>query len=566
VVGLGPPWSPLVPRVCPHFHAAKFDVSEIIKLPVPSSSAKSAKEHADAETERDKQLFNWADGVLKAIGKAKAIAAARSTQELKAIPLDLNSAEVVLAIRNALHPANGKRQEHFLGLKEGGLKLILKDRFEDLKKDRARELQGKRRQQPDWTEDLLRDKSGKPISILWNLMLILRHAPKWKGVIGFDEFSMRVVIRKRPPWGEERPDAPWTDHHESLTRAWFQSSYRLKPGMGDVGRSVQTVARENKFHPVRDYFESLAWDGVSRLDTWLIDYFHADDTPYIRAIGPRYLISAVARIYDPGEQVDHVLVLEGPQGKKKSETLRTLAVRPTWYTDHLSAIGSKDAALELRGRLIIELGEMDALNRASMSAIKRFLTSRTDNFRPVWGKHTTDVPRQNVFAATINPTTGGYLPDPTGARRFWPVACHGMIDRDGLEAARDQLWAEAVHRYKAREPWWLETPELEALATAEQDTRFVVDAWEEPIREWIGDRLKVKLTDVMKRALGLAVKHQTQPAQKRVKAVLTRMRFTRQRPRTPKGRREYVYQRDPPIKKADGDGRPQGTTGDQKEK
>jgi hypothetical protein len=71
-------------------------VSEIIKLPVPSSSAKSAKEHADAETERDKQLFNWADGVLKAIGKAKAIAAARSTQELKAIPLDLNSAEVVL--------------------------------------------------------------------------------------------------------------------------------------------------------------------------------------------------------------------------------------------------------------------------------------------------------------------------------------------------------------------------------------------------------------------------------------------------------------------------------------
>jgi predicted P-loop ATPase len=148
-----------------------------------------------------------------------------------------------------------------------------------------------------------------------------------------------------------------------------------------------------------------------------------------------------------------------------------------------------------------------------------------------------------VFAATINPPAGGYLKDPTGARRFWPVACRGMIDRDGLEAARDQLWAEAVHRFKADEPWWLETPELEALATAEQAMRFVVDAWEEPIREWLGDRVDVGLFEVLEHVLRLAPEQWTQSAQKRVVAVLTRMGFTKCRPRTPEGRKNR-YQRD----------------------
>ena len=119
--------------------------------------------------------------------------------------------------------------------------------------------------------------------------------------------------------------------------------------------------------------------------------------------------------------------------------------------------------------LIVEIAEMDALTRASSSAIKKFLTKRSDRFRPPFGKHIITLPRQCVFAGTINPPANGYLKDPTGARRFWPVMCRGMIDLEGLKRDRDHLWAEAVHRFKAGAKWWLETPELEALATAEQD-------------------------------------------------------------------------------------------------
>jgi predicted P-loop ATPase len=282
-------------------------------------------------------------------------------------------------------------------------------------------------------------------------------------------------------------------------------------------------------------------------------HFHTDDNEYVRAIGPRYLISAVARIYRPGCKVDHILILEGPQGKLKSEALRTLAINDEWFTDRLSHVASKDAILETAGVLIVEIVEMDAVMKATSSAIKSFLTRRHDRFRPPYGKHAIRLPRQLVFAGTINPPAGGYLKDPTGARRFWPVACQGMIDREGLEKACSQLWAEAVHRFKAGACWWLETPELEALAAAEQAARLVSDAWEPPIREWLGERDDVAIHEVLEGALGFTREHWTQSAQNRVAKILTRLGFTHFRPRTEKGR-EYRYHKEPIPQKNHGPG------------
>jgi predicted P-loop ATPase len=264
------------------------------------------------------------------------------------------------------------------------------------------------------------------------------------------------------------------------------------------------VARDNGFHPVREYFEGLRWDGTPRLDTWLIDYFHADDTPYVRAIGPRWLISSVARIYEPGCQADHVLVLEGPQGKQKSTALRTLAVKDEWFTDRLSNLSSKDAIQEVAGVLIIELAELDILMRTKPAAYKAFLSRRYDRFRPVYGRHMVLWKRQCIFGGTVNPTADGrYLNDLTGARRFWPVTCRGRIDIDALRRDRDQLWAEAVVRYRRGDPWWLETEALERLAEAEQQARIAVDPWLPSIRDWLGDRTDVAISEVLEHGLGL---------------------------------------------------------------
>ncbi|HEY8442831.1 MAG TPA: virulence-associated E family protein [Xanthobacteraceae bacterium] len=526
-------------------------MAKIVNLPMPVLQTQTEAEHARADTERNRRLFAWALSVLKQLGIDSAVAAAKSVEELHRVQFDPNAAEIILAIRDALHPASGRSEKHFRGLKEAGLKQILKNRFAELKKERVAALrrQGGREKHADWTDQLILTKDGRIVANLANLVLMLREAPKWKGVLGYNEFTAMVVIRKLPPWGMETTDTAWTDQHETQARVWFQRHAGVSPSAGDVGRAVQAAARHSSFHPVRDYFNSLVWDGKSRLAEWLQTYFHAEDSKYVRAIGPRYLISGAARIYDSGAQVDHVLIFEGPQGKLKSTALRKLAVNDAWFTDKLSNISGKDAMLETAGVLIVELAEMDALTKASTSAMKAFLTRRYDRFRPPWGKHTIRVPRQCIFAGTINPpAVGGYLKDPTGARRFWPAACRGMIDCDGLERDRDHLWAEAVHLYKAGMPWWL-TPELEVLANAEQAARFMLDAWDAPIREWLGDRTDVTVWEVLESALGLSPEKWTQPAQKRVVGILTNLGFEKRRPRTGEGR-ENRYQRDPALKKS----------------
>jgi predicted P-loop ATPase len=499
----------------------------LITFPGPDADT-----HARAETERKQKLFAWAAAVLQQLGLADKVAQAKTFDALRKIAFDVDDVDVELTIRDALHPSGGQRAEHFAGMRTGTLKRLLKMRFAEMKKDREKELRrpgAADGESPNWTADIKFDAKGVVRPILANLILFLRQHAAWKGVLAFDEFNNRVVMRQRPPWGEEIADTAWTDHHESLVRVWFQNE-DIAANQGDVGRAVQAAARSKSFHPVRDYFDALAWDDTPRLDTWVSVYLHADDSEYARAIAPRFLISAVARIYQPGAKVDHMLVLEGPQGKQKSEALRTLAIKDAWFTDRLSHVGSKDANLETAGVLLIEIAEMDALTRASPSAMKRFLTHRQDRFCPPYGKHPVSLPRQCVFAGSINPVVGGYLKDPTGARRFWPVTCHGVIDRTGLERDRDQLWAEAIMRFRAGAKWWLETPELEALATVEQAARMRTDTWKEPIVKWLGKRKDTSVADVLKHALRLAPREQSRSAQMRVANILTDLGFTKHRP------------------------------------
>jgi hypothetical protein len=173
----------------------------------------------------------------------------------------------------------------------------------------------------------------------------------------------------------------------------------------------------------------LHWDGVERLDRWLSTYLGADDSDYSRAVGSRWLISAVARTFQPGAKADCCLILEGPQGIRKSTALRTIAGE--YFTDELADLGSKDAAMQTRGVWIIELSELDSLSHAEVARIKAFMSRTTDRFRPPYGMRLVESPRQCVFAGTVN--HGTYLRDETGGRRFWPIV---QVFDSFLEAAQ----------------------------------------------------------------------------------------------------------------------------------
>jgi putative DNA primase/helicase len=325
---------------------------------------------------------------------------------------------------------------------------------------------------------------GGPKAILANVVTALRFAPEWSGVLAHNEFSLHVTTKKPAPWQTDSAVGKnWTDYEDSRGCEWMQHE-GIVVSSKVVAEAVQTVAKENQFHPVRDYLRSLKWDGRPRIDEWLIRHMGAEDSIFVRAVGGRWLISAVARIFDPGCQVDHVLLLEGDQGVRKSSGLRVLTVRDEWFVDHTAELGSKDSRLDLSGKWIVEMAELDKVRGAALERVKAFLTVRYDHFRMPYGRRAEDVPRSCAFAGSVNDATP--LTDATGNRRFWPVKC-GNIDLGALTADRDQLWAEAYSRYRAGDPWYLDTPELNKAAVEQQDLRFDDGVWDQIILDWLED-------------------------------------------------------------------------------
>jgi putative DNA primase/helicase len=260
----------------------------------------------------------------------------------------------------------------------------------------------------------------------------------------------------------------------------------LTIGAKVIEQGVAVVAEASAFHPVRDYLQSLHWDGVKRLPTWLSTYCGVEASPYAAAVGARWLISAVARPMDPGCQLDCCLIVEDPrQGTGKSSAFRALVPDPSMYSETGVTLGDKDSYQALHGAWIYLLDELDSLRRSDVTRTKNFLTSVKDHYRPSYGRVARDFARQNVFAGTTNAER--YFADRTGNRRFWPVRTRGEIDVAAIRGVRDQLWAEAFDRYANGERWHVDTPELRRLCEEQQADRVADDPWEQLVGEWLAE-------------------------------------------------------------------------------
>jgi predicted P-loop ATPase len=352
-----------------------------------------------------------------------------------------------------------------------------------------------------WRDSLLRTPQGAIRPVIANAITALRWAPEWTGVLARNEFALTTVALRPAPIQTTDPQTQiartWSPADDILTAEWLHHQ-GIFVSADVTALAVETLASQHHFHPVREYLNSLSWDGTHRLATWLTDYLGAAPTPYNEAVGTRWMISAVARIFEPGCKADCCLILEGDQGIRKSTALRTLG--EPWFTDELAEIGSKDAALQTQGVWIVEIAELDSMSRADVGKIKAFMSRATDRFRPPYGKRLVTSPRQCVFAGSVN--HGTYLRDETGGRRFWPVACtKAEIDIDALAAVRDQLWAEAYTYYFDGKPWWLDSLTLSRAAAEQQGERYEEDPWDELIANWTEAQETVSITEVLEHCL-----------------------------------------------------------------
>jgi putative DNA primase/helicase len=382
-----------------------------------------------------------------------------------------------------------------------------------------------------WRTLLLRNREGRPKGLMANAEIALRTSEEWSGRLAYDRFAGEVWDRKH--------NQRWTDLDDLRATAWMQhEGITVTPPV--VRQAAELAAADNVFHPVRDYLDALVWDGVPRLDGWVIVYLGAragDGAEYLRAVGSRWMMSAVARVHKPGCKADCLLVLEGAQGALKSTALSVLAGE--WFTDELAEVGSKDAALQLSGVWIIEIAELDSIKRRGASHVKSYLSRTHDRFRPPYGRNVERRARQTIFAATTNETEWGQ--DDTGLRRFWPITC-GTIDIPGLNRDRDQLWAEARDRFLSGEPWWLDTESLNEQAKGVQDARQSSDTWLDIISEHTSTHSTITIAECLNR-IGLKDSDHDRASQMRVAKCLTQLGFKRYSAWNG-GRRQWRYRRE----------------------
>lgn len=335
----------------------------------------------------------------------------------------------------------------------------------------------------DWRNELLRMGDGACKPTAGNLQLILRNDPAIAGVFRFNLFTSRVDVVGTIPGPIDLEPGPLTDPHIAALGAWLSrgDTYRLSARPQQLMESIALAAQEHAFHPVRDYFDALAWDGKERLADTLTTYLGAAAEPYSQRVACMLFVAVVARVFKPGCKLDFVVILESlHQGAGKSTWVRHL-INPDWFVESIETMGGREFLMSIRGALIVELGELSVLSRADFNRVKQAITAQVDTYRDPFARCVASYPRQCVFVGTTN--QDDWNRDPSGARRFLPVRVVAA-DMDSFLRDRDQLWAEAVHLYRQGFDYWT----LPDDAERQQGDRFDEDIWQEPIANWLDGR------------------------------------------------------------------------------
>ena len=344
----------------------------------------------------------------------------------------------------------------------------------------------------EYLKEMEADKQGGFLSTIGNIYRFLNNDKGIKGKLYFDEFENWLKIKGNLPWRVVRPETrDFSDDDTDCLK------YRLE-GYGIPFTHLQSalamIRNDNKIHPVRDYINGLVWDGEDRLDTLFIDYLGADDNEYVRSATRKTFVAAVARVFEPGCKFDTVLTLVGEEGIGKSQIIYRMAGMGKWFSDSLGNIHDRSGMESLRGVWLMEIAELAGFSRADEEAIKRFISSPVDVYRPAYGRQQVRYPRQCVFIATSN--TEDFLKGAHVHRRFLPVGTDTDLAtkdlfKDLTENEIGQIWAEAFTYYQAGESLDL-SKEVKQLAAKVREKHTEVDDRAGMIRDYISKKLPVE--------------------------------------------------------------------------
>jgi predicted P-loop ATPase len=326
-----------------------------------------------------------------------------------------------------------------------------------------------------------RNTKGEILPTLPNVRLALHSAAVSGCRIRYDEFRDEIMIA-RDTTDEWRS---FTDEDYTGLRMQFEQGGalgRFKPiGRELIRDAVSFVAKESRFDSAIFWLESLKHDGKSRIETFMRDYFGADDTPYTRAVS-RYLWTALAgRVLSPGVKADMVPILVGAQGIRKSSGIAAIVPAPEQFAEISLVERDDNLARMMRGKLVGEIAELRGLHGRELEAVKAFITRTHEQWVPKYREHADAYARRTVFIGTTNEDE--FLADDTGNRRWLPVKVTNG-DPDSIARDRLQLWAEARDLFNAH---GVKHADAQALAREAHQEHMIHDAWEHAILAWLDE-------------------------------------------------------------------------------
>ena len=346
------------------------------------------------------------------------------------------------------------------------------------------QVQAEIQENSDWKSKLNRNSTDNAIkNNLKNIFLILNNDTQYKDKIEFNELTqMRTFCR-----------TDWNDVIESRLKLYLEQQYDLMTSIESINHICNIIASDHSYHPIKEYLNSVQWDGIHRIKSVFSDFLGATDNIYTQSVAVVTFVGAVARIFQSGVKFDTCTVFVGKQGTGKSKFISKIAVNSEWFTDGVTSFDGKDFYESIQGKWIIELGEGTAFQKSIKERSKQAIASQQDFYRKPYGRNPEIRKRQCVFLGTTN--NYDFLKDETGDRRYYPIDVNipkatKNIDKDLTSEYIAQLWAEAVHLYKSGQSIYIQDSGVLALAEQEQRKHFD----ESPLQSDIYNFLEIPIT------------------------------------------------------------------------
>ncbi len=351
--------------------------------------------------------------------------------------------------------------------------------------------------------------NGKIMQTIDNARVIISSDYRLSGKIRYNTLAYAPYVFGDLPWDRKDTYREWNNADDSHLYCFTESNY----GIGNtekIAHALKIVSTHNSFNPVTEFLESITWDGKPHIENLLPDYLGVEKNEYSIECMKLFMLGAISRAYKPGTKFDYMPVIVGPQGIGKSSFFKALASNDDWFSDNFATIEGDKAIEKLRGKWLIEFGELLAVKRAQdVESLKAFITSTMDTYRPPYERRTEHRPRQCVFCGTTN--SSHFLTDKTGNRRYLPLTARKAYVKKSLfenpskviEEFR-QAWAEAMAIYRSGDYKLVLSDHLRDYVTNAQEEYLEEDTRMGIIQEYL-DKLRsneVCAIQIYREALG----------------------------------------------------------------